>query len=50
MPQAQVNGLTLDYEDLGPPEAPCVLLIMGLGMPAALWPDASTGCVLRGCA
>ena len=40
MPQAQANGLTLDDEDLGPPEAPCVLLIMGLGMPAALWPDA----------
>ncbi|HJW51545.1 MAG TPA: alpha/beta hydrolase [Burkholderiaceae bacterium] len=40
MPQAQANGLTFDYEDFGPPEAPCVLLIMGLGMPAALWPDA----------
>ncbi len=40
MPQVQANGLTLDYEDLGLSEAPCVLLIMGLGMPAALWPDA----------
>jgi pimeloyl-ACP methyl ester carboxylesterase len=36
---AQVNGITLDYEVHGEPAAPVVLLIMGLGMPAALWPD-----------
>jgi len=38
--QVQANGLTLDVEDLGPPEGVPVLLIMGLGMPAVLWPDA----------
>lgn len=40
MPAATVNGLTLDYEVHGPPQAPPLLLIMGLGMPAALWPPA----------
>jgi proline iminopeptidase len=40
MPVAAVNGLTLDYEVYGPPQAPPLLLIMGLGMPAALWPPA----------
>ena len=40
MALVQANGLTLDVEDLGPPEDIPVLLIMGLGMPAVLWPDA----------
>jgi pimeloyl-ACP methyl ester carboxylesterase len=39
MPLATVNGLELDYTVSGEPEAPAVLLIMGLGMPAAMWPD-----------
>lgn len=39
MPVAQVNGLQLDYELIGDPAAPPLLLVMGLGMPAALWPD-----------
>jgi pimeloyl-ACP methyl ester carboxylesterase len=40
MPQVEANGVTLDVEELGDPGAPPLLLIMGLGMPAALWPDA----------
>ncbi|HET7203677.1 MAG TPA: alpha/beta hydrolase [Steroidobacteraceae bacterium] len=39
MPVAAVNDVTLDYEVHGPPDAPAVLLVMGLGMPAAMWPD-----------
>jgi pimeloyl-ACP methyl ester carboxylesterase len=33
------NGLSFDVEDIGDPSAPPVLLIMGLAMPAAAWPD-----------
>jgi pimeloyl-ACP methyl ester carboxylesterase len=33
------NGLRFDVEEFGEPAAPPVLLIMGLAMPAAAWPD-----------
>ncbi len=33
------NGLEFDVEDAGPRDGPPVLLIMGLAMPAAAWPD-----------
>ena len=39
MPTLAANGLTIDYELRGDPAAPAVLLVMGLGMPSALWPD-----------
>jgi pimeloyl-ACP methyl ester carboxylesterase len=39
MPVAEVNGLRIAYEVRGEPPAPAVLLVMGLGMPAAMWPD-----------
>jgi len=39
MPLVAANGLTIDCEVHGDPAAPVVLLIMGLGMPSALWPD-----------
>jgi pimeloyl-ACP methyl ester carboxylesterase len=39
MPAAQVNGVQIAYEVRGDADAPAVLLIMGLGMPAAMWPD-----------
>ena len=39
MPVVEANGLKIDCEVHGDPGAPTVLLIMGLGMPAALWPD-----------
>lgn len=38
--QVQANGVTLDVEDRGERGAPPLLLIMGLGMPAAAWPEA----------
>ena len=39
MPTLEANGLTIDYELRGDSAAPPLLLVMGLGMPAALWPD-----------
>lgn len=40
MAAVKVNGIELDYNVLGDPSATPLLLIMGLGMPAALWPDS----------
>ena len=39
MPVVEANGLRIDCEVRGEAGAPVVLLVMGLGMPAALWPD-----------
>jgi len=39
MPHADVNGMRLEYEVRGAGHAPPLLLIMGLGMPAAMWPE-----------
>jgi pimeloyl-ACP methyl ester carboxylesterase len=39
VPQFEANGITLDVDDSGDRSAPALLLIMGLGMPAALWPE-----------
>ena len=39
MTAAISNGITLEYESLGDPSAPVVLLIMGLGMQMIAWPD-----------
>lgn len=40
MPAVKVNAIELDYSVLGDPSATPLLLVMGLGMPAALWPDS----------
>jgi pimeloyl-ACP methyl ester carboxylesterase len=37
--RVSANGLEFDVEEFGVRDAPPVLLIMGLGMPAAAWPD-----------
>jgi pimeloyl-ACP methyl ester carboxylesterase len=40
MSVATANGVSLAYELRGPPDGPPLVLVMGLGMPLALWPDA----------
>jgi pimeloyl-ACP methyl ester carboxylesterase len=39
MPQAQANGLTIEYDITGPADAEPVLLIMGLGAQMTRWPQ-----------
>jgi pimeloyl-ACP methyl ester carboxylesterase len=39
MPQAAANGLQLEYEALGDPANPAILLIMGLGWQMVMWPQ-----------
>lgn len=39
MPQIQANGIQIEYETLGDPAAPPVLLIMGLGAQLIRWPE-----------
>lgn len=40
MPSAKANNLSLEYETFGRPEAPAILLIMGLGAQLTLWPES----------
>ena len=39
MTAVQANGITIEYEEFGPPDAPVILLIMGLGMQLVAWPE-----------
>jgi proline iminopeptidase len=39
MTSVAANGLTIEYESLGDPAAPPILLIMGLGMQLIAWPE-----------
>ena len=49
MTAVAANGITIEYESLGDPLAPPILLIMGLGMQLVAWPDAfCQGLVDRG--
>lgn len=40
MTSVTANGVTIEYETFGPPGAPAILLIMGLGMQLVAWPDS----------
>ncbi len=40
MSSVQANGITIEHQELGPPDAPAILLIMGLGMQLVAWPDS----------
>ena len=49
MPSVEINGLKIEYESLGRPGDPAIVLIMGLGMQLVAWPDAfCNGLVGRG--
>jgi pimeloyl-ACP methyl ester carboxylesterase len=39
MTAIKANGITIEYEEIGPPDAPAILLIMGLGMQLIAWPQ-----------
>lgn len=39
MPTADLGGLEICYQSLGPDEAPTCLLVMGLGAQMIVWPD-----------
>lgn len=39
MPQAEANGITIEYDEHGDPAAPPILLVMGLGAQMLLWPQ-----------
>ena len=40
MTAVQANGITIEYETFGAPDAPPILLVMGLGMQLVAWPDS----------
>ena len=49
MTAIKANGITIEYEEMGPPGAPIILLIMGLGMQLIAWPEPfCEGLVARG--
>lgn len=39
MPTADINGVEICYQSLGPDQAPACLLVMGLGAQMIVWPD-----------
>jgi pimeloyl-ACP methyl ester carboxylesterase len=43
MPLARANGIEIFYDDIGDPNAPALLLIMGLGTQMIGWPEAFCG-------
>ena len=40
MPQANVNGIEIEYVTEGDPSDPALLLVMGLGAQLTIWPDS----------
>ena len=43
MTAIKANGITIEYEEMGPPDAPVILLVMGLGMQLIAWPEPFCG-------
>ena len=48
MPQAQANGIQIEYETFGKAGDPAILLIMGLGGQLLLWPEALCQALAQG--
>ena len=48
MPQAQANGIQIEYETFGNAGDPAILLIMGLGGQLLLWPEALCQALAQG--
>ena len=49
MTTVRANGVTIEYEETGAPDAPVILLIMGLGMQLVAWPETlCNGLAARG--
>jgi pimeloyl-ACP methyl ester carboxylesterase len=40
MPAVRTHGVDIEYRDSGAPDAPVILLIMGLGMQLIAWPES----------
>ena len=40
MTSVQANGITIEYAETGPSDAPVILLVMGLGMQLIAWPES----------
>ena len=40
MTSVEANGITVEYAETGPRDAPVILLIMGLGMQLIAWPQS----------
>lgn len=47
MPVAAANGIDIAYDEVGDPEAPAVLLVMGLGTQMIAWPEAFCGALAK---
>jgi pimeloyl-ACP methyl ester carboxylesterase len=47
LPSVQANGITLEYDIMGNPRDPTLLLIMGLGMQLIAWPETFCGMLVE---
>ena len=49
MTSVEANGITIEYDETGPRDAPVILLIMGLGLQLIAWPQSfCNGLAARG--
>ncbi len=46
MSRARVNNIELEYRDIGNPEDPAIILVMGLATPMKLWPESLVECLV----